>query len=844
VLAIGMIAMFASAPAAIASSPTITESAVDWTSITPTTATVAAEINPNGEGTAYHVEYVSQAQFKYSGYAGASTAPAGIAGVGDGEVPQAVEVALTGLQPATIYRLRFVAVNVSGTVIGPELIFGSFAVEPNFAGSCPTNEGFRTGFGADLPDCRAYEQASPVDKHGANIQHSADAGQASPSGDAITFGDANGLPTTGGTSRPTSYLARRGGSGWFINGLRPRIEPTLGYSAEMLGLSPDFAATLSTTEDSTGGHLVLGDTVAGTWEEIADASSANAYESKLAGFAAEDDQHALFESLAVFAPGAVLNQNNLYDVDQGVVTNAARVPVFPATSCDDGGAPACIDAPQGGFAGPYQWGAPGDLTEGGARARYYLNNVISADGSKIFFTEAGTGRLYMRTNNTATTQISASQASTPDPNGDKPAAFIAATEDGSRVFFLSCEKLTDDSTAVSTADNTCVTSSQGQDLYEYDTVSGELIDLTVDSNVSDPLGAEVIGVLGQSKDASDVYFVANGVLAAGASSGNCERLNYFNGECNVYLSHNGVITFVARVESGAAHHSIIDYQNWLGFRSNGLRSLRTSRVSANGTLIISAATKLTSYDNHGRIQIYRYQPGDTTLACISCDPTLAPPLGSGDASLVSYGELAEINPGSKILQRNISPDGNRVIFQSPDPLVPADVNGDAGCPDVAEEPVCLDVYEWEANGTGSCHSSDANGGCIYLLSSGISPNASYYGDSSMSGDDVFIFTTSPLVPQDEDELVDAYDVRVGGGLAAQHPAPPVPPCEGEACREAGTAAPTTAGAGTAVFQGPGNPAAKHGQPKKRHRHRRKHRGKRHHSARSHRAAARAQGGSK
>ena len=54
-----------------------------------------------------------------------------------------------------------------------------------------------------------------------------------------------------------------------------------------------------------------------------------------------------------------------------------------------------------------------------------------------------------------TTWISASQRTTPDPNGEKPAELAAITPDGSKVFFLSCEKLTDDSTAVSTGENTC-----------------------------------------------------------------------------------------------------------------------------------------------------------------------------------------------------------------------------------------------------------------------------------------------------------------------------------------------------------------------------------------------------
>ena len=49
---------------------------------------------------------------------------------------------------------------------------------------------------------------------------------------------------------------------------------------------------------------------------------------------------------------------------------------------------------------------------------------------------------------------------------------------------------------------------------------------------------------------------------------------------------------------------------------------------------------------------------------------------------------------------------------------------------------------------------------------------------------MFFFTRQALVGQDEDELVDLYDARVGGGIAAQNPPPPAAPCLGEACHPA------------------------------------------------------------
>ena len=85
----------------------------------------------------------------------------------------------------------------------------------------------------------------------------------------------------------------------------------------------------------------------------------------------------------------------------------------------------------------------------------------------------------------------------------------------------------------------------GSDLYRYDSSSGQLHDLTVDHS-SDPVGADVLGVLGISGDGSYVYFVANGVLAANAgaegshaSQGDCGAWSTGTvGTCNLYLSQN------------------------------------------------------------------------------------------------------------------------------------------------------------------------------------------------------------------------------------------------------------------------------------------------------------------
>ena len=90
---------------------------------------------------------------------------------------------------------------------------GLVAAAPATADSC-ANAQFRTGPGAALPDCRAYEQASPVDKNGTDLQGYANDIQASTDGHAITFVTHTPLPEGDGSQNWPFYIAQRGTSDW------------------------------------------------------------------------------------------------------------------------------------------------------------------------------------------------------------------------------------------------------------------------------------------------------------------------------------------------------------------------------------------------------------------------------------------------------------------------------------------------------------------------------------------------------------------------------------------------------------------------------------------------------
>lgn len=388
----------------------------------------------------------------------------------------------------------------------------------------------------------------------------------------------------------------------------------------------------------------------------------------------------------------------------------------------------------------------------------------------------------------------------------------------------------------------------GNDLYRYEVEDGTLTDLTVDTN--DPDGAEVQGVLGTSENGRRAYFVANGVLAANkgakgeeASKGDCEgRIREgLSGQCNLYLweaggTPKGEVTFIARLGAG-------DATDWVPMANSGSVEgvQKSSLASPDGmTLLFGSQQSPTAYDSEGGTELYLYRVG-RGITCVSCDPTGAAPKGSPSLGSIKPSALRVIF-GAATASRNLADEGKRVFFETPDRLAAADVNGEVKCPPVGSElqsfPACMDVYEWEAPGTGSCTEGDPpyssqDEGCLYLLSTGKSDWASLFGDASESGEDVFFFTREGLVGQDKDELLDVYDAKVGGGIPSQNP-PKEPICESaEACRGAvAPPAPETA-AGSATFVGPSNPAPKQAKPKK-HKHK-KHRHKKH-GGKAHRRA--------
>jgi len=430
----------------------------------------------------------------------------------------------------------------------------------------------------------------------------------------------------------------------------------------------------------------------------------------------------------------------------------------------------------------------------------------------------------------------------------------------------------------------------GTDLYRYDRTDGKLHDLVVDHG--DQNGAEVQGVAGVSEDGSFVYFVANGIPdnvgnspneeGETAQPGNCTGSDQLgDGNCNLYVYHDESVDFIARLHQGKIFNAGTstevlnedgsgDAHDWIRGRVEvgKVEDDKTSRVSEDGhVLVFRSVLQLTKgYDNEGAVcgkvpgtgeripgrctEFYRFTYGDKSLTCISCDPRGGAPAGParmGSIRAVSLGAV----PGTAVLARNLSRNGGRFFFETPDALVASDVNGKDGCPlwgggaQRLSSLACQDVYEWEAPETGSCTEnspafSATSGGCIYLVSSGKSDDASFFADADPDGNNVFIFTYDRLVGQDEDSLLDVYDARVDGGLTGQNEVK-APPCPGEECKPPPSPPSAAQVAGSAGFSGPADPPVKRGHSKRKHKkhHHGKKKGK--NGKRAHRAAGKDRG---
>jgi DNA-binding beta-propeller fold protein YncE len=789
-----------------------------FSEVTSQTATLAARINPQSEPTDAPTSYLFE-------YAPISTCPklstcnsashTVVSSVAASFEPKTVSQEVMGLQAGVTYVFRAVARNSHNPEPEPALV----GEERTF-----TTEG--AGGELVLPDNRGWELVSPPQKQGALIRPFPENAivQAAADGSGITY-----LAEEPTEANPEGYgfgpqvLSRRGAASWSS---RDIAIPHATASGVGLTGSPEYK--FFTADLSNSAVQPLGEFVPELSEE---ATESTAYLHDLSEGCGASCYHPLVTS----KPGiANVPTGTAFGEEEKCQPKSNReVPEEDCGPIFEGASPdlrhvvlsSRADLVRGG-GGLYEWNegrlvrvsvlpgpgeepahSPGLGDENSIDAR----GAISTDGSRVFFSTAGGEGLYLRdTTRGETLQLDAGNCVGCESGHG---VFQIASADGSRVFFTSQARLTEDSGAEPGA----------PDLYEcriplHAKLACDLTDLTP-PHAGESANVQS-SVLGASEDGEYAYYVARGVQSETANTRGQKALP---GAPNIYVLHAGATSFVTTLAKG-------DKTDWQPERLTH----QPVRVSPDGQwLTLMSEASLTGYDNRDAAtvqpvaEVYVYSAQSKKLECVSCLPSGARPTGIefrkltpneggvvGGAPIWPPEALVAANvPGwtgighdpqqSRYQPRYLNNEG-RVFFNTLDALVPQDTNGTE------------DVYEYEPPGVGSCTEaastfSARSGGCVSLISSGRSDQESGFLDASETGDDVFFITSAKLSPLDVDTAYDVYDAHVctqPGEPCITFPTTQSPPCTTEAsCKATPTPQPSVFGTPpSATFEGLGNPA--------------------------------------
>jgi hypothetical protein len=748
-------------------------------------ATLRGAIIPGADEASYEFKWGTTSAY------GNTTTPGNLPA---GEEAVAVEAQLTGLTPGQEYHYQLLATDGTGTTQGPDQTFTTSTGPPQ------------------LPQ-RGYEIASQYPTGGVPIREVTGWHTASEDGNGIAVTTSNPLahstlptmPDDGGSNvggEGPLNIFTRGADGW------QRTEVGLGGES----WSGDLQRLVTTTQAQPPG-------------------SNYPYEDARVD---PDDQN---QSIDVYQwrpdgtltwisrdPRILVGTPQTAEGDADLATGGFSAPSF-AMSADGRtvlfkSQRQLLDAdttPTASFSQPYRlykW-EDGQLsfigvrpdgsvpTEGSELGDYNASDryAVSRDGSRVIFSarrrdgvggggpSGSTGAsLYVQTDGQPTVEATKEEGVSPLPAPQPYAVtYRGAAADGSRVFFTSASRFTPDSGGTFT-DNF----NHDDDLYAYDVAADKLRDLTPrldgleDPSIDPALAdrARVLGVAASSEDGKRVYFVAEGAYP---TAPNPEGELPHASAPNLYMAELDSIDgpvklrFVATLsDKKNSFGQVLDQGNWqAGWSdSNGSGSGKTALVSADGSVLgFGSHESLTGQPMGGTGQLFVYDAERGRLECASCpsDGTLP----TADVNALSVGGSGGGWQGEGGVRRWISDNGT-AFFTTLTPLLEADEN------------TVTDVYEFRE-------------GELRLITTGKGTANSVLTDAGVDGSTVFFNTQEALVPQDKEPGINKiYAARVGGGFPY---VPPPAPCDfnAGACEGAPSTAPETPGAGTAAFEGPGNP---------------------------------------
>ena len=698
--------------------PQIAEEAVS--EVNTDGATISGKITPGGGLTTYHLEYGKTTAY-------GSVTPEPDAELADNLTPEHVTNAIAGLTSGTTYHYRFVATNPSGTTLGADQEFTTFASPAVGPDSCENAQVRQQTGAAQLLDCRAYELASAADTNGYDVTSTIVPGQSplnpQPSaGDRVLYSLQFG--TIPGAGDPTNlgqdpYVAIRTASGWSTSyvGIPASGTPsTAPFGSPLAGSNSGLSAfafgngTLCDpcfSDGSTGipVHRPNGTLVQGLKGSIPKPSAEPA--GYIGTSLSADGNHLVFGSKSKLENAATEGNLTIYERD----LNAGTTQVVST------------------------------LTNGSTMTGTVAGLDVSSDGSRVLVgkevsTDAKGNTYYDLFMHIGNSPNSVQVADT--TNG---VLFNGMTADGSSVFFTTADQLSGDTDT-------------SADLYRADVTSSGATVARVstgtssgNTDVCDPVPGKEgpnWNVIPGGPQNCGVVALAGG---AGVSSGDGTVFFLSPEKLDGSGTLNAPNLFVARPGSAPTYVTTIEPAGEIvlhAVNDSEVHRYQDFQVAQNGDFAVLASTlELTGFDTFNHSQVYLYDTDGGTMVCASCASTGAAP--TGEARLSSGLNLTN---------------NGRVFFTTVEPLVLRDTNNR------------LDVYEWKE-------------GELQLVSTGISNFDAGLLGVSPDGVNAFFFTRETLAPQDKNgETMKIYDARENGGFLQ---IPPLPLCAAkDECHGPGT----------------------------------------------------------
>lgn len=768
--------------------PSITS--LSSSNLTATSAQLHATINPEGGDTHYYFEYGTSAA--YGSYA--PVAPPG-EDIGAAQEPQRVVVQLEGLESNVTYHFRVVAENPFGRSVSEDQTLSFFPPR------CPNAQLRQETHSAYLPDCRAYELVSPANAGGAVLYPEGPSSPYATNPARLAFGGILGaVPGAGHTPNTLGdlYVATRSSDGWstkyvgipgdqalIVNGPPNELNSSPGGLENILTAPAGVrgSSSLDQFADWNEGNRGLSGEAPETpynytpyiWS--ADGSSLGQWPTAVGYEAGPVFEQSADFSHFVFQTGTA---PNLSIVDDAVAVGTATVVSVKPNGEAIGLEPTDTEP-------NYESLRIADVSENGS---HILMSVRGAGSKLCGATERRLkcrlqpGHLYMRIDDAVTYDVSQGHIVT----------YVGATPDGKRVYFTSTEQLTSEDKDTST------------DLYMWSQEAAEKGEQAL-TLISKGDNAGNAGEPGNSDSCSASWTVKCGVVTY--ENNGYEQIEAYgsfmgNGlSDNFIAADNGDVYFFSP-EQLAQGKGVAGQENMYDYREGRVQYVTTlapkrfcieqatspflpefcsagpvARMQVtprDSRMALLTASKVTSYETAGHLEMYVYSPASEELSCVSCMPDGQPPATNVEAS--SDGIF-------------MTEDG-RVFFSTGDALVPQDTDG------------LRDVYEYTeghaqliSSGTSS---KDSSSSVLLGINSELF-TAGLVGVSE-NGTDAYFTTYDSLVGQDENgNKLKFYDARTNGGFPYS---PPVSPCESaDECHGAGTVAPEAANPSSGAALGGG-----------------------------------------